>query len=367
MQKTFRYRLYPTKAQIECLESTLETCRRWYNTCLEERKTAYEERGESINVYAQLAKVKDLKRDNHYAASVHSHVLQAVVQDLNKTFDAFFRRVKAGETPGYPRFKGRNRFDSFGFKEYGNGFKIDGRKLKLSGIGRISVRWHREINGKIKTVRISRKAGKWYACFSCEAEAEPWPAAGREIGIDVGINSLLTTSEGQHIENPRWYRSEQGKLRVLQRKVSHRTKGGSNRRKAVKALQRQHEHIKNRRKDYLNKLAHHFVKEYDRIALENLKTQNMVRNRRLTKSIMDAGWGYLSQRLSSKAAEAGKTVNMGDPAYTSKTCSGCGGLLEGLMLSDRWVECACGVSLDRDHNAALNILKRAGQAHWVST
>lgn len=192
MRKTFRYRLYPTKAQAARLSATLETCRRWYNACLEQRRNAYQDRGESVGVYAQLSQVKDLKRENPYAAGIHSHVLQIVVQDLAKAFDAFFRRVKAGEKPGYPRFKSRDRFNSFGFKENGNGFKIDGRKLRLSGIGRVSVRWHREIDGKVKTVRIVRNAGRWYACFSCETEAAPLPATGREVGIDVGISHLVT-------------------------------------------------------------------------------------------------------------------------------------------------------------------------------
>ena len=289
-----------------------------------------------------------------------------VVQDLNKAFDAFFRRVKAGERPGYPRFKSRDRFDSFGFKEYGNGFKIDGRKLKLSGIGRISVRWHRPVDGKIKTVRITRNASKWYACFSCEVAPEPLPATGKEVGIDVGINSLITTSDGEKVENPCWYREEQKKLRVLQRRVSRRKKGGRNRRKAVKALQRQHERIKNRRKDYINKLAHRLIVENDRIALEDLRIRNMVHNRHLSKSILDAGWNYLAQRLVAKAAEAGRTVCFVEPAYTSKTCSACGGIFENLTLADRWVDCACGASLDRDHNAALNILGR-GQRLWGET
>jgi len=366
VQKTFKYRLYPTKAQEARLNATLETCRLWYNACLEERRNAYQERGESVSVYAQLAKVKGLKRENPYASGIHSHVLQVVVQDLNKAFDAFFRRVKAGERPGYPRFKSLDRFDSFGFKEYGNGFKIDGRKLKLSGIGRISVRWHRPVDGKIKTVRITRNAGKWYACFSCEVAPEPLPATGKEVGIDVGINSLITTSDGEKVENPCWYREEQKKLRVLQRRVSRRKKGGRNRRKAVKALQRQHERIKNKRKDYLNKLAHRLIVENDRIALEDLRIRNMVHNRHLSKSILDAGWNYLAQRLVAKAAEAGRTVCFVEPAYTSKTCSACGGIFENLTLADRWVDCACGASLDRDHNAALNILGR-GQRLWGET
>ena len=264
----------------------------------------------------------------------------------------------------YPRFRGRNRFDSFGFKEHGNGFRLDGRRLKLSGIGRVAVRWHRELAGQIKTVRITRRAGKWYACFTCEVEAAPLPPTGREVGIDVGVASLITTSEGEKEAHPRWYRAAERKLRVLQRRVARRKKGSANRRKAVSALQRQHERIANTRNDYLKKLVSRLIAQYDRVALEDLRITNMVRNRHLAKSILDAGWGYLVAHLTSKAAEAGRVVLLVDPRYTSKTCSRCGHVFASLSLSDRWIDCGCGLSMDRDHNAAVNILKRAGQVRW---
>jgi putative transposase len=366
--KTFQNRLYPSRNQKRLLYQTLETCRRWYNTCLAERKSAWEERGERTSVYAQLAQVKELKKSNPYATGVPSHVLQVVVQDLNKAFKAFFRRVKAGEKPGFPRFKGRNRFSSFGFKEYGNCFKVDGRRLRLSGIGRIALRWHRPIEAKIKSLRLVCKAGKCYACFACEIEPNPLPPTGKQIGVDVGEYHLLATSAGETIENPRWYRGEQKQLQVLQRCITGRKIGGKNRAKAVRRLQRQHEHIANRRKDFWNKLVCKLVLDYDQIALEDLQITNMVRNRHLSKSILDASWGYLKQRLMSKAAEAGRQVVLVEPSYISKTCAGCGALFEGLTLQDRWVHCVCGLSLDRDHNAALNILKRAGHIRWgIST
>lgn len=364
MFKAFKYRLYPSRSQERLLEQTLETCRRWYNTCLEERKTAWEKRRESLSQYDQLRQVKDLKDTNPYAEKVHSHVLQIVVQDLGKSFNAFFRRVKAGETPGYPRFKGRHRFDSFGLKEYGNGFKLDGRRLRLSGIGRIRVRWHRPIEGAIKTIRLCRSAGKWYACFSCEVEAQPLEPTGQEVGVDGGIHHLVATSDGETVENPKWYRAEQAKLRVLQRRVARRKMGGGNRRRAVVALQQHHERIANRRKDTLNKLAHSLIERYDRIALEELQISNMVKNRHVSKSILDAGWGYLKQHLTHKAVEAGRVVYWVNPAGTSNTCSQSGHVFENLTLADRWVSCVCGLSMDRDHNAARNILNRAGHARW---
>ncbi|MCG8350269.1 MAG: transposase, partial [Chloroflexales bacterium] len=355
MRQAFLYRLYPSKAQARLLDSTLETCRRFYNDCLAERKQAWAGERRTVGKVEQLRRVKERKATNPWAKGVHSHVLQTVVQDLDKAFDAFFRRVKAGEDPGCPRFKGRNRWRSFGYKEYGNGFKIAGRRLKLSGIGRIAVRWHRPLERRIKTLRISKKAGKWYASFSCiVADAPAVPEASlREVGIDVGLSSLITTSAGEKTDHPRFYRKAQRKVRVAQRRVARRKKGGKNRRKAVVMLQRQHERIANQRRDYLNKLAHDLTTRYDRIALEDLTITRMVHGN-LAKSILDAGWGYLVQRLRDKAASAGRVVVLVDPRNTSKTCSGCGAAFEELTLADRWVECACGLSLDRDHNAAVN-------------
>jgi putative transposase len=309
MLKAYKYRLYPSKAQQRLLEQTLETCRGWYNTCLAERKAAYEKEKRSIGKYEQLRRVKELKRSDPYAANVHSHILQIVVQDLDKAYQSFFRRVQAGETAGYPRFKGKNRFDSFGLKEYGNGFKLDGRRLKLSGIGRLRVRWHRPIGGEIKVVRIRRQAGKWYACFACEVEEQPLKPTGQAIGIDVGIQHLLATSDNEIVDNPRWYRNAQAKVRILQRRVARRKLGGSHRKKAVLALQRQHEYIVNSRKDFLNKVAHSLIIRYDCIILENLQINGMVRNRHLSKSILDAGWGYLKQRLADKAAGSWSSTN----------------------------------------------------------
>ncbi|MBE9171332.1 transposase [Pleurocapsales cyanobacterium LEGE 06147] len=222
--------------------------------------------------------------------------------------------------------------------------KIDGRRLKLLSIGRVPVRWHRPIEGKIKTVRIIKKAGKWYGCFACEVEPKPLPSTGKDVAIDVGINSLITTSDGDQVENPRWDRNQQRKLRILQRRVARKKLGSYNRRKAVLALQRQHQHRSNSRKDFLDKLVYKLITSYDRIALEDLRITNMVRNHKLGKSILDAGWGYLIQRLLDKAEEAGRVVTLVNPAFTSKKCNACGYIFEHLSLKDRWINCSCGFS-----------------------
>jgi len=359
--KTFQYRLYPTPAQEKCLFNTLAVCRHFYNMCLEDRKLAYQLEGHSVTKSDQEKTAIRYRQTFPQARTVFSQTLQTVADDLDKAFKAFFRRVKAGEKPGYPRFKGRNRFHSFAFKQFGVGAKLDGRRLKLYGIGRVAVRWHRPIEGQIKTVRIVFKAGQWYACFACEVpDKPPLPATGKRIGIDVGITSLITTSDGEKVEHPQFYREGQKKLRLLQRSLARKKKGGKNRRKALLQVQRQHEHVKNQRNDFAHKLSYALVQDYDQIACEDLKIRNMVRNHHLSKSILDAGWGIFKQLLTNKAVDAGRQVVFVDPAYTSRCCSNCGELFQDFDLSTRWVECACGLSLDRDHNAALNILNRAG-------
>jgi putative transposase len=268
--------------------------------------------------------------------------------------------VKKGEKGGYPRFKGRNRFHSFEFKQFGCGVRLDKRKVKIYGVGRVSVRWHRPMAGEIKMLRVLYKAGQWFFNFVCEVpDKPPLPKTGQAIGIDVGIEHLLTTSDGEQVDNPRWYRHSQKKLRIHQRSLQRKQKGGKNRRKALRRLQRQHHHIKNQRRDFAHKLSYILVQNYDLIACEDLKIRNLVRNSRLSKSILDAGWGIFRQLLTSKAGDAGRQVVFVDPAYTSKCCSNCGDMFENMTLADRWVECGCGLSLNRDHNAAINILQRA--------
>ena len=359
--KTFKYRLYPTPAQEQQLGLYLDGARHWYNMCVAERKYAYELEGRRVKLYEQLRLVKCYKAAIRQLSGLHSHVFQVATTDCDKAFRAFFRRVEAGERPGYPRFKGSQRFGSFGLKQYGNGFKVDGHRLKVSGVGRIAVRWHRPLEGAIKTVRLVRRAGRWYACFACEvAEAEPLPASHRVVGIDVGICALLTTSDGEKVENPSYYRAAQRRLRRTQRKLARARRGSHRRRCCLRAVQRQQEHVANQRRDFLHKLSTHLIRSYDGLALEDLRVHNMVKNHHLSKSILDSGWSAFGQYLAYKAANAGRQVALVDPAYTSRTCSCCGAVFQDFDLATRWVTCACGLSLDRDHNAAINILRRAG-------
>jgi putative transposase len=359
--RVFKYRLYPIKAQEKNLYRVLNCARNLYNMALAECKYGYQLEGRKVTLADTEKLAKHYRATFPYADQMFSQTAQSVVKQVDLAYQAFFRRVKAGEKAGYPRFKGRNRFNSFEFKQYGSGAKIDGRRLKLYGIGRVPVRWHRPIEGVIKTVRIVLKAGKWYACFACEVSAsEPLPATGRVVGLDMGLSALITTSDGGKVENPTFYRQAQAELRRRQRKLARAQRGSKNRWKAKRQVQRWHEHVANQRRDFAHKLSTELVQQYDGIALEDLRVGNMVRNKHLSKSILDSGWSMFRQFLTYKAASAGRVTAFVDPAYTSKTCSRCGALFEHLTLSERWGECDCGLNMDRDHNAAVNILRRTG-------
>ena len=342
----------------------LNVCRHFYNMCLSERKWAYELEGRSVSKNEQVKQARLYRQTFPQAKAVFSQTLQSVAVDLSKAFDAFFRRVKAGETPGYPRFKSCNHFHSFNFPQFGVGAKLDGRRLQLFGIGRVRVRWHRPLEGAIKTVRIVYKAGQWYACFSCEVERKPeLPKTGRYIGIDVGVSALLTTSEGKKVEHPQYYRLAQAKLRRVQRSLARKKKGSKNRRKALRIVQRQQMHTANQRSDTLHKLTTALVQTCDGVALEDLAIRNMVRNHHLSKSILDSGWGMFKQYLTYKAASAGREIGLVNPAYTSQDCStlSCDYRHTLLTLAERtWTCPKCQAIHDRDINAAINILRKAG-------
>lgn len=359
MLKTFKYRIYPTGKQTKAIDETLETHRRIYNNALNQRKTAYEQSKESVTYGDQSASYKQARETNEYYQKTNFSSVQRTLRRLDKAFKAFFRRVKAGDKPGYPRFKGKNRWKSVEFT-YGDGSRIrDNGKLYIQNIGEIKVKFHRPIKGVIKTVAIRRQAGKYYACFSCETEPKPLEPTGAVVGIDMGISNFVTTSDGEFFDPPKYLRQSERKLRRHQRKVARRKKGYNHRRKAVRQLQRTHEHIANQRKDTSHKIARKIVNDYDVIAVENLNTIGLLKNHHLAKSIADAAWNTFIVILAYKAAEAGRKMIKVDPRYTSQRCSQCGEIVK-KDLSVRTHQCPhCGLVLDRDINAALNILNKA--------
>jgi putative transposase len=289
--------------------------------------------------------------------------LQDVALRVDRAFQAFFRRVQAGETPGYPRFHGRDRYHSFTYPQVGEhgSARLDNGFLVLAKLGRIAVRWSRPLEGRPKTVTISREADGWYACFSCaEVPIQPLPEIGQGTGIDLGLESFATLADGAMIHTPHCYRKAEAYLRRCQRRVARRKKGSNRRREAVKLLGKAHQRVRRQRQDFHHKTALSLVCQYDMIYHEDLQTANMLTNHRLAKSISDAGWSQFLGILSFKAVCAGRSVVAVPPAYTSQICSGCG-VVVAKGLSVRWHDCPeCGMSLHRHHNAALNIL-RLGQ------
>jgi len=273
MRKTFRYRLYPTKAQAAQLDRQLELCRELYNAAIQERRDAWRINHVSIGFNAQSARLPEIKDERPELEGVYSQVLQDVLHRVDKNFKAFFTRLKQGLKAGFPRFRSAARYDSLTYPQLG--FVVEDRHLKLSKIGRIKIKLHRPIEGKVKTLTLKREAGKWYACFSGEYEAEALPESAEVIGIDLGLSAFATLSDGTEIENPRYYRKAQAALRKAQRKVARRKKGSHRRRKAVKLLQKAHAHVRNQRSDFHHQVARTLVNQYGLIVVEDLNVKGL--------------------------------------------------------------------------------------------
>jgi putative transposase len=358
MRKTFVYRLYPTRAQETILSGQLNECRWLYNQLLEQRKTSYETTCQSPGLYDQQKTIPVLKVERPSLGNVHSQVLQNVAVRIDLAFKAFFRRVKAGEKPGYPRFRGRLRYDSMTFPQMPSGCSLDGKRLTLSKVGVVEVLLHRRVEGTPKTCTIRRSStGKWYACFSCEVEQPTALAPSMEqTGIDVGLTTFATLSNGEKIDNPRFFRTDQKQLAKAQHLFSKEAKGTAEHRRRRKPVARIHERIAFRRRDFAHQAARRIVDRFGFIAVEDLEVNRMVHNHCLAKSISDAAWTLFFTLLFFKAASAGRTIVKVNPAYTSQTCSKCGHQQQ-MPLEERTYRClCCGLGLSRDHNAALNIL-----------
>jgi putative transposase len=376
VRKTYKYKLMPTPDQEQALATVVWRCRELYNAGLEERKAAWERCGVCVTFAKQSAQLPGIKEVRPEYHDLNAQVLQDVLHRLDKTFAAFFRRVKHGETPGYPRFQGKDRYNSFTYPQVGEhgGAALDGGMLSLSKIGRIRMRLHRPIEGTPKTVTVSREVDGWYACISCaDVPSLPLPATGRETGIDVGLKVFLITADGHPTDNPRYYRKAERALRTAQRRVSRRKKGSRRRRKAIELLKRKHQQVQRQRRHFHHTTALDLLRAYDTIYLEDLQVRNMVRNHHLAKSISDAAWRQFRTILEAKAACAGRQVIAVPAHYTSQDCSGV--LPDGSRCTQRVVKSlsvrthvcpSCGLVLDRDENAALNIL-RAGQARQART
>jgi len=355
LKTAYKFRMYPTRQQAHQLEQTLDTCRRLYNLALADRKIAYEVEGISRS-YEDQAAMLTIERKNGNFTGIYAHCLQDVLRRLDKAFKAFFRRVKSGEKPGYPRFKGAGWYKSFTYPDSETGYKLEGSKLTLSKIGTIRIFKHREVEGKIKTCTIKKDhLGRWYAVLVTEIEDVPAIEAKTAIGVDVGLKSLITTSTGETIEYPRYYVQAEKKLAAAQRSLSRKKRGSANRRKAKVKVAKISNRIQNLRDEFLHQVSRKLVDSADIIVFEDLNINGMLKNHHLAKHIQDHAWGKLIQFTQSKAAKAGKVVELVDARYTSQKCSQCG-IMVPKTLAERTHACPnCGLEMDRDLNASLNI------------
>jgi putative transposase len=382
MRKTYQYRLMPNKTVEKKLYWIVDRCRELYNAGLSERRDAYRMAGKSISYYDQQNDLPEIKAEiREEYQEIAAHVLQDVLQRLNKAFQRFFDRVKNGQTPGYPRFQGRNRYDSFTYPD-GAGWKLQtesGSKrayLKLTKMGTIRVKLHRPLIGTVKTVTIKREGERWYVCFSCEMEKpEPLSVSYEDVGIDLGVTHFAALSTGECIDNPRHYRKGEKKLKKLQASLSQKKRGSHRRARAVKRVAKAHRKVRNQRQDFAHKASRQLVNRFQVIVFEDLRAANLVKRSQpkqdeetghylpngaaskagLNKSIADAGWSQFVEMCSYKAAWAGRILLKVSPKYTSQICPNCGAVRK-KTLEERWHSCECGCELDRDTASAKVIL-----------
>ena len=354
--RMLKFRLYPNKTQKQVLEQTLEDCRQVYNYLLSAQKGNYEENGKLISQYGQNLKLTQMKTENPDLSMVHSQVLQNISKRIRDSYHNFFVRRRLGLKAGSPRFKKYGRYKSVTYPQ--SGFKVEGKKLLLSKIGSINIKLHRPIKGVTKTLTVKRMpSGKWVAIFSCVVKESPKPKPFRDVGVDVGLNVFAVLSDGSRIENPRFYRSRENQLKVVQRRLSRTKKRSNNREKAQIKVARLHEKIANSRKDFLHKASRRIADSYQTVYVEDLEIGNMVQNHCLAKSISDAGWGIFTRMIAYKEAESGGRLVKVNPNGTTQQCSQCGNVVE-KNLSVRIHDCPfCGLLMDRDLNASRNILR----------
>jgi putative transposase len=365
--RTFEYRIYPNKAQAKALMGCLIESRHLYNEMLAASKEHYEQTGKFLMKYDLTAQFRG-RGGEHVPAST----VQMLADRLDKTFKRFFALRELGEQGGFPRWKSPNRWHSIQLRQHKTDFSLapDGKHLSLPKKlgGSIKIKLHRPLEGTPKTAHLVRRAdGHWYALIVCETEPHnehaPSTCEHPDVGIDVGLKSFLTDSEGHTTENPRYYRTSQKTLRRKQRTIARRKKGSKRRRKAAKSTAQTHLKIKRQRRDFHYKVAKQYTENYHHLAVEQLNIDGMVKNHHLAKSIMDASWGAFLAILEVKAESAGHQVIRVNPRYTSQKCYRCGEMVQ-KSLSVRTHICpSCGYVEDRDVNAAKNILKVARPGH----
>lgn len=353
MRKSFKYRLFTNKTQEAKLDGLFDSARFLYNNALEQRIVCWKQWRKSINYYDQSNALKEIRSFDEGIAQLNFSASQDILRRLDKSFQAFFRRIKQGDKPGFPRFKGRDYFHSITFPTYGDGIKLKNGKLYIQNIGNIRINLHRDIEGTIKTVTIKRQNDRFYASFSCDDIPQNiLPVSTKEIGIDVGIKTFVVMSDGRVIDNPKYLKQSETKLKKIQSQYSKKRS-----KNLKKKLARLHERVSNQRKDFQHKLSRKIVDEFGFIFVEKLKPSQMVSGNHgiLNKFINDAAWTQFFNFMNYKAEWAGRTLIKVNPQNTTQTCSGCGVIVK-KDLSVRVHNCPhCGLVLSRDLNASKNI------------
>jgi putative transposase len=369
---TYKFRLQPTAAQETLLKKSLELCRWTYNETLATRKNAWETEKKSLSRFDTYNFLPKWKTQKPELSTVHSQVLQNTQERVDLAFRAFFQRVKKGEKPGYPRFKGFGRYDSLTYPQYGNGVVLNDEGLHLSKIGLVKINLHREIpaNTVIKRVTIKREAGQWFATLSVvEPESRKGKCGQGIVGIDLGCKTFITLSDGTTVENPKFLGKALKRIAKAQKKLAKQTKGTPERAKARKVLGKAYQKVNNQRNDFLHQTSRKLANKYEVLVFENLDIKSLVESKpwhSLNRTILDSSWGRFVFLCSYKAENAGGKVIAVNPKNTSKMCSRCGAIVD-KDLSCRVHSCPhCGLVLDRDLNASINIL-RLGQKSLVAS
>ena len=362
MEYSYRFRIYPNKREENLIQRTFGCCRFVFNHFLAQRMERYKETGKAPTRFQQDKELTALKKELEWLKEVDATSLQASLQALDTAYQNFFRRVKQGGKPGYPRFKSkRDHRKSYKSKCVGTNIKVMDKAIQLPKLGLVKCRVSKEVKGHILSATVSQNpSGKYFVALCCtDVEIEPVPSTGAAVGLDMGIKSFAVTSDGVEYPNHKHLAKSQKKLAKLQRQLSRKPKGSNSRERARVQVARLHEHIANQRADMLHKLSTSLVRDYDLIAIEDLTPSNMVKNHRLARYISDVSWGEFRRQLEYKTKRQHKVLVIVDRFYpSSQICSACGAQWPGTKdLSVReWVCPVCGTVHDRDRNAAKNIL-----------
>ena len=360
MQRTYRYRIYPTPAQELTLHGMLGAFCDLYNAGLEERIDCYRKTGKTLAYCTQALQLKEVRSIDERLAGFSFTAEQQVLRRLDKSFRAFFGRCKRGAKPGFPRYRAKSRFDAAEFR-FGDGLTIKQERLRIAGVdGLLKVRWHRRIPEVVTLGHavLSRHGGKWHVCFTVDLPtAEAVEREFSAVGVDLGITHLAALSNGTFLDAPRFTRDAERVQRIHQRTLARRKRGSRGWKKARAVLRRHSAHTADQRKDFLHKLTTGLVCKYSHIAVEDLNLHGLSRGM-LAKEVLSSSWGRFLQLLRYKAESAGSVVEAVNPRGTSQQCSACGEIVK-KTLAVRVHACVCGFTADRDVNAAQNILARA--------